>query len=273
MANELTVYKKTDIVALDESNPQVEALLYNISQAGGLNDSDLPRIKNPSGGALVFEFQRAGQQPEYLKELVGVMLFQAPRRTLWSDKSIGSGEQPVCSSEDLIHGSLREDENGNTNIPDSILKIAMPGGDDGKCANCHFNKWGTATDSSGKPTRGKACSETKVLYFLRTGDALPCKLTIPSGSLKAFNQALKQLPVRADRAVIKLTLTKEKSGGGVEFAQYQVQLVAGLDADAVEQLKKYGELLKTVFERVQADRETRQSGDTLKPAPAQDDAF
>lgn len=273
MSNELTVYKKNQIVALDESNPQVEALLYNISQAGGLTDSDLPRVKNPSGGALVFEFQRAGQQPEYLKELVGIMLFQAPRRTLWSDKSIGSGDPPACSSEDMIHGSPRVDENGQLNVPDSILKIAMPGGEDGKCANCHFNQWGTATDSSGKPTRGKACSETKVIYFLRTGDALPCKLTIPSGSLKAFNQAIKQLPVRADRAVIKLTLTKEKSGGGVEFAQYQAQLVAALDGDAVESLKKYGELLTSVFERVQADREPRQSGDNLKPAPAQDDAF
>lgn len=273
MANELTAYKKTDIVALDESNPQVEALLYNIKAAGGLTDADLPRVKNPSGGALVFEYQRAGQQPEYLKELTGIILFKAERRTLWSDKSVGSGEPPACSSEDLIHGSPRTDENGQLSVPDSILKIAMPGGDDGKCANCYFNKWKTATDSSGKPTRGKACSETMVLYFLRTGDVLPCKLTIPSGSLKAFRQSLKQLPVRYDRAVIKLTLTKEKSGGGVEFAQYQVSLVAGLDADAVDQLKKYGELLKTVFERVQADREHRQSGDSLKPAPAQDDAF
>ena len=275
MGTALTVFKKSEIVALDDANPAVEALRYNIQMAGGLTDADLPKIKNPSGGALVFELQRAGQAPEYLKDLTGIILFAANRRTLWADKSIGSGDRPVCSSEDCINGEPRTNEDGSLSVPDAILQIAMPGGETGKCATCHFNEWGTAKDSSGKPTKGKACAESKVIYFLRTGEALPCKLTVPSGSLKAFHQAIKILPIRADQAVIKLSLVKDKSSGGVEFAKYQAELVAGLDEAALVALKSYGQLLSSVFAKAQADRDgtsRRQSsssdggGDDLEPA-------
>ncbi len=274
MAGELVLLKRTEIMALNASDPRVEALMYNIKIAGGVSENDLVHVKNPGGGALAFEVAAAGVKPEYLTEIIGIPLTIQPKRTLWADKSIGSGERPVCSSNDLVRGKLRVDDNKQLDIPDTILKIAMPGAGEGKCANCHFNKWDTAIDAKGQPTKGKRCSESKVVYLLRLGDVLPMKITIPSGSLGTFNAAIKQFPVRADRCVMKLSLAKEKSNSGVDFAQYRAEFVSGLEPEAIASLQEYGELLATVFENSQVDPpEPPQGKGDLTPPSGGEDAF
>jgi len=276
MAGELVLLKRTEIAALNAADPRVEALMYNIKIAGGISENDLVPIKNPSGGALAFEFAPAGKKPEYLTELVGVPLTIQPRRTLWADKSIGSGDRPVCSSTDLVRGKVRLTDDKQLDVPESILKIAMPGNGEGKCANCHFNKWDTAIDAQGKPTKCKRCSESKIVYLLRLGDILPVKVTIPSGSIGAFNAAIKQFPTRADQCVVQFSLSKQKSGGGVDFAQFVTTYVRGLEPEAIESLKEYGELLSSVFENAQAEPPQERSrredlGDGSGAPP--DDAF
>jgi hypothetical protein len=274
MAGELVLLKRTEIAAINSSDPRVEALMYNIRIAGGISESDLVQVKNPSGGALAFEVAAAGKKPEYLTEIIGIPLTIQPKRTLWADKSIGSGERPVCSSNDLVRGKLRVDDNKQLDIPDTILSIAMPGAGEGKCANCHFNQWDTAIDAKGKPTKGKRCSESRVVYLLRLGDVLPMKITIPSGSIGTFNAAVKQFPVRTDQCVMKLSLSKEKSTSGVDFAQYRVEFVSGLEPDAIASLQEYGELLASVFENSQVDPPSPPQGKgDLTPPIDGEDAF
>lgn len=272
MTTEVAVYQRNDLAALREGSDELEALMYNIQVAGGVNEADIRKCKNPSGGALQFEISRASGDPEYVRELVGIPLCIVPRRTLWADKSIGSKERPVCTSNDLITGIKRKDEKtGAVDVPPGILELAIPGGEEGKCAGCYFNEFGTGIDGNGKPTDGKRCAESRVIYFLRVGDVLPIKLSIPSGSLGNFQTAIKQIPVRVDRAVIKLWLTKEKSKTNIEFAGYNASLERKLDAAAVAQLDIYRKMFQPLFENATADRTdapARGAARRTKPADA-----
>lgn len=279
MSNEIVVAERSEIAALQEGNEQLDALMYNIQIGGGVAESDIRRVKNPSGGGLMFEISNATGEPTYVREMVGVPLFISPRRTLWADKSIGSKERPVCSSNDLINGVKRKDDRtGAVSIPANILDLAIPGNDDGKCAGCYFNEFETGIDGNGKPTAGKRCQESRVVYFLLTGEVLPVKLTIPSGSLGAWNTAIKQVPVRIDQAIIKLWLTKEKSKSNIEFAGYKAELVKKLNAATIEALASYRKMFEKVFENAVADRTGEQQPRNRRPAkesdePAEDTRF
>lgn len=253
MTTELAVYKKQQIIALDTSNKKVDALLFNMKEAGGIKDSDLIKIKNPSGGALAWEVPN-GDEVEYKKTLRGIIIGKTPRRTLWKDKSIGSGEVPVCSSNDMIRGTIRKHEDGSLDVPENLLAIGMPGGGTNECAGCPFNEWGTAVDGKGNPTRGKACQETLNVYLLCENEVLPYKLSIPGGSLKSFGDALKKLPVRWTNAVIELSLKKAKNEQGVEYAQYEAKAVGELDDEAAASLQEYGKLLAAAIEQAKAER-------------------
>ncbi len=259
MANELVLAKRSEIIALNPDDPRVEGLLYNLKQGGGLSLADIPKIKNPSGGSLMFELNIPSSEPEYVKELVGIILFQSDRRTLWADKSIGSGEKPVCESKDLIKGNLRKSADGGLDIPDKILKIAMPGGENGECVGCPFAEFDTAVDGNGKPARGQACSQSKVIFFLRTGDVLPVQITVPSGSLTALRQSYSKFPVRVDKCVMRVYLVKEKSKTGVDFAQYRFEYIAALDKDTIAAVDEYGKMLTKVFESAVASRDNARS--------------
>lgn len=274
MANELVLAKRSEILALNPDDPRVEGLLYNLKQGGGLSLADIPKIKNPSGGSLMFELNIPSREPEYVKDLVGIILFQSDRRTLWGDKSIGSGEKPVCESKDLIKGSLRKNAEGGLDVPEKILKIAMPGGEKGECVGCPFAEFDTAVDGNGKPSRGQACSQSKVIFFLRTGDVLPIQITVPSGSLTALRQSYATFPVRVDKCIMRVSLAKEKSKTGVDFAQYRFEYLSALDKETVEALGEYGKMLTKVFESAVASRDSvRQKPPRGEPQGKTGDTF
>lgn len=252
--------QKSDLVALNPQSPEVEAMLYNIKMAGGVKDKDLRRVKNPSGGSVMFEIHSPGNtgEPEYTRELEGVVLAVVERRMLWKDKNVGTGELPVCSSKDMVSGRLRtkgEGDDKQLDIPTEILQVATPGGNDGLCAGCFFDTWGSAVDANGKPAKGKRCSEVRVVYLLQRGDILPVKMTIPPSSLGSWRQALLGLKFKIDKGgVIKLSLQSVKpKGGGPAFAQYHIESVAPLTPEAREGLEEYGKLLAAVFESTAAD--------------------
>jgi hypothetical protein len=257
MSTELAIYTKKEIVALDRSNKKVDALLFNIEEAGGLKDSDLVKIKNPSGGALAWEVPTGvGDEVIYEKKLRGIIIGKFSRRTLWKDKSVGSGEVPVCSSNDMITGTVREDEEGGLDIPENISALGTPGGD---CSACYFNQWGTATDGKGQQTRGKMCQESLTVYFLRTDktDVLPVKLTIPGGSLSSFDAAVKKLPVRWTKAIIEFTLAKAKNAAGTDYAQYQAEAVGELDDETAAELQTYGKMIQKAIDAARASKPSR----------------
>lgn len=60
------------------------------------------------------------------------------------------------------------------------------------CANCPMNAYGSGTDQAGNATKGKACSDTKILAVFVPGFGVH-SFKIPPASLKNFGLYVKQL--------------------------------------------------------------------------------
>lgn len=273
MGTELAVIPKSRFLALDETSKQVRALRANM-QYSSVKSSDLIRVKAPSGGGTAWTINSARGET-FEKELVGVIVHMTARRTLWADKSVGSGDRPVCSSDDLYRGKLRTGDDGKPNVPDKIMQLATPGGKEGLCAGCYFNEWGTAIDQAGNPTRGKRCSEARSLFLLRESDILPMRVNVPVGSLGDFNKWLAQISnegVCFNECLVKFHLEKEKNRNGTDFAKLVPQLIGPLSDDAVASLSEYAKLLKATFERA-ADEDMRSPPQEAASNESTEDAF
>jgi len=60
------------------------------------------------------------------------------------------------------------------------------------CANCPLNAFGSGKDQNGNPTKGKACSDSKILAVFVPGFGI-YEFDIPPGSLKNWGLYVKQL--------------------------------------------------------------------------------
>lgn len=250
----VALYQGPALAVLQKDNEALEDLRENIMLGGGLTEKDIRKVKNPSGGQLMFEIGRAAGEPEYVRELTGVALAVLPRRTLWANKNVDSGEFPVCSSTDMVNGAKRRGEDGGIDIPLNILEVGVPGGEAGKCAGCPFDEWGSGVDEAGKPTDGKRCTESRIIYFLRAGDILPVKMTVPSSSLGKFGLSVKALPAAISKSVVKVSLSKEETRGGKKVAMYNVEFAGKLDPASIEGLKAYRPLVDKLIENASAER-------------------
>lgn len=270
MSNELAVIGRENFLCLNETSPQVRALRAN-TRFSPIKSSDLVSVKNPSGGSLAWEIESA-RGATYEKELRGVILHAAGRRVLWASRNVGSGEVPVCTSDDLCHGRVRrkdmDDPNSPVDVPESMLRLGMPGGDNGMCGTCYFNQWGTGVDATGARTKGKRCGEQRVLYLLREKDILPLRLRVPAGSIGAFDQWMKRISnegVCYNECVVRLRLEKKQSTNGADYAALVTELVSPLDATAIEAFQGYAEMLKPIFEKDEVEPEA--------PAAKQNDPY
>ena len=164
--------KKTEAAALAViDNFELPVLSEDMGQAmaeemDGLQLS-FPRIKIPSGGGLAFEVPGDDpENPDAVKEVVGVIVDHHPVNAYWADKYAGANNPPDCSSMD---GKVGIDADGNRK----------------PCNSCQYNQWGSAEDG-----RGKACKNMHRVYILREGEMLPLLLTLPPTSLKNLSDYL-----------------------------------------------------------------------------------
>ena len=127
-----------------------------------------PRVKIPAGGALMFELPSDDpENPDYVKNLEGVILFNHPNNAYWPEGSeYDDSATPLCSSVDAKQG------------------IGEPGG---SCISCALNQFGSAAEGN-----GKACKNMRVLYLLRSGEFMPLQVTLPPTSLKPFREFMNQ---------------------------------------------------------------------------------
>src|SRR5215471_15425885 len=179
-------------------NELVELFQDNLGQAG-LSTIDLPRVVVPAGGALSFMIQTPdGEEPA--KEVEGIVLAWSPGRIYWK-KALGEGggrKPPDCIS-----------TNG-------IVGVGDPGG---KCADCPFAQFGSA--SKGK---GQACKQIRRLLIVRPGEILPHLVSVPPTSLKAASQFFlmllgRQIPYWAISTRIRLERASNEDG--IAFARMQ----------------------------------------------------
>lgn len=85
------------------------------------------------------------------------------------------------------------------------------------CADCHQNKWGTATDAKGKPARGKACREgARIIVVpatvpLKSAPMYTAKIPVTSlGTVTAFTSRCAQSGKLSGEFVTKLDCVEDK---------------------------------------------------------------
>lgn len=72
------------------------------------------------------------------------------------------------------------------------------------CATCPQNAFGTGTDQNGNPTKGKACTDTKMLAVFVPNFGV-YQLKVPPASLKNFGQYVRELTKRSYRVDATIT--------------------------------------------------------------------
>ena len=139
-----------------------EAMNVNVGD-GGLNATDLERIKIPAGGGTAWTIQGLDGE-EMLKELSGIIIAWRDTRAYWSvpmEESDGN-MPPDCYSLDARTGE------------------GEPGGNCHKCPNAEFG--------SGSKGEGQACKLVRQLFLVREDNLLPEIVHLPPSSLKPARQ-------------------------------------------------------------------------------------
>jgi hypothetical protein len=257
----LAVYSGPKFEVLKRDPASLPALFAaNISAADGINEFDMDRVSVPSGGGLAWSVPDLNGEPEAVAELKGVILFHGDRRAFWSvgfDES-GGGGPPDCTSVDGRTGfGLIRGEVGTACEPKSRV-----------CKTCPMAAWGSADfDGDNKPitkknpqgqlvpvhTNGQACTQRKVVFFLRQGDILPMVVDLAPTSIKSFNQFMLRLTSRGIPcygAEVGLKLKNEQSGAGIKYSSVAPRLLSLLsDADAAN-MAKVAASMKPYFEQI-----------------------
>lgn len=239
MSTALATIDTENYLALQEGGAIAEAMLENMGEGSAMSESDLTRVTIPTGGGTTWSIPNI-MGDEHIDAIEGVLVYQGVRGLLWASDEPQEGALPLLVSHDLKIGKL-VDRNGDTDSID-VAKI-----DEGiyDWSKLPQNEWG-----SGKNGVGKACKEQRVLYILRESDPLPLVVCIQPGSLKNWKEfivAMTKAGIPFYRAVVRLTLSKDKSSGGQPFSKVAPQLVGILTP---EQGKLIKENFTTIYKAV-----------------------
>lgn len=181
------------------------------------------RVKIPAGGMVQFELPSDdSDNPDYAKNLVGVILFNHSNNAYWPEGSeYDENTSPLCSSVD-----------GKTGIGE-------PGG---LCATCALNQYGTAPEGN-----GKACKNMRILYLLRSGDYMPLQVTLPPTSLRPFKDFLNQSFILRRRAtcgsVVQIGLKKMNNGCN-DYSVATFRRLYDFEAEELAQIRSYANSFK-----------------------------
>lgn len=245
MAGELVTLSGEKYPALAGGGGVADMLAENL---GGetIGVGELDRIKVPSGGGTLWTVQTIdGEQA--MRAVEGVIVHATRRRAYFGDRQPKPGTLPLCSSRDMATGEPHDD-------------FDAPEGWTGDCDVCPLNEFGSGKRSDGSASKGKACKESRLLFMLREGDALPVIVQVPPGSLKPIKTYLVQLakaglPYHA--VVTSLSLVKVSGAGVPDFAQIAPRMSGRLDSATCEKVRVFADGMRALLERqtVAADRE------------------
>jgi len=218
--NELTVAQNTDIIG-GYANTNGLALMNEImaEDCQGL-DFQLDRIKFAAGGTTILELPGDGDEPEMVKTLSCVILYNHPAFAYYTDKYQGGNNPPDCGSFDGVTG------------------LGNPGGN---CKACPYNQYGSGEGQA------KACKNRRMLYILREGEVFPMMLNLPTGSLREFTNYMKRLLTkgrRINQVVTKISIRKANSKAGIDFSQAQFSMERMLTGEERQVIEQMTEMVK-----------------------------
>ena len=153
-------------------------------------------VKIPSGGQIQFELPGEDpDNPDYTKFLDGVIVHSHNANAYWAT-------------------GINEDENPSPDCQsmDGKLGYGSPGG---ICADCPYNRYGTDPNPNGTG-RGKACKNQRIVYLLRSGEALPIQLSLSPTSIRPYTDFINAAFLARRRgvcgSVVRIGLRKANNG-------------------------------------------------------------
>ncbi len=228
MAKKTTALMKPDSYAIIKADAKQLGEVVRANLGGqNLTEFDLERVKVPGGGGLTWEIG----DDESSKVLEGIIVHWRDGCAYWEESfdSSGGGTPPDCSSQDGLTG------------------IGNPGG---ICGKCPFNEFGSGKDAKGKPTRGKACKNFRVLFMMRPEELLPLAVIVPPTSLREVRKYFLRLASRAIpyySLVTQLTLEKTKSEQGIAYARIKAAPSTRLSDKEQAAIRSYSEDIASAF--------------------------
>jgi hypothetical protein len=197
----------------------------------GLNLS-FGKVKIPSGGVLCFEVPGEDGESDTVKEFSAVILLQHPLNAYYATAYTGGNQPPDCAAIDGKHGMKRET------------------GEVIDCASCPYNQF-----ASGK-NGGKTCQNRRRIYVLREGEMFPLLLSLPTGSLPAFTEYMRNLLTRgrnSNSVVTRFSLQKAKNKGGIEYSQAMFRVDRVLTPEEYAHVKRLTKQVEGFAQRVGFD--------------------
>jgi hypothetical protein len=232
--------------ALAASDDDTRAMLAEVLDGETLDISDLPTITVPSGGGTSWEVPTP-EGPRPTQFIEGIILSIQTQRAYWENPNPQIGTPPNCLSRDGIHG------------------IGNPGG---ACGDCPLNEFGSKVGQNGQETRGKACSEKRVLYLLLPDMSMPVVLRAPAMSLKAvknYRIALFNQKVGFDAVITKIGLEKRVNGTGQPYSALTLAMVGRIPDETRAQLKPMLAVWQGMLKQIGAPPETPAMQEMLVP--------
>lgn len=238
MTTELAIYAGEKYEILKRDLSQVKKIFETNVSMDGIDEFDLDRVSIPGSGAAHWSVPDLNGEPEAVKELEGVVILHGDRRAFWDESfdESGGGSPPDCSSLDarIGYGWRRGMAEGQR---------SQQG-----CKTCSLSQWGSNSDV--KEDNQQACSNRKLLFFLRQGDLIPLCVDLAPTSVKPFNRFMLRLAGRmlpAYGVILGLKLIQEESRTGIKYSVVSPRLVAPLEEKDAAGMEAMGEAMRPLF--------------------------
>lgn len=202
------------------------------------------RVKIPSGGQVQFELPSEDpDNPEYARYLDGVIVYSHNANAYWiNGRDDDDNTPPDCQS------------------TDGKLGYGTPGG---ICATCPYNQFGSDPDPKGTG-KGKACKNQRIIYLLRSGDAMPIQLSLSPTSIRPYTDFVKTAFVLRRRgvcgSVVRIGL-KKASNGKNDYSIATFKRLYDFAGEELAQVRAYADSFKAqvslILERRTENNEAR----------------
>ncbi len=209
--------------AIDKMQPgAVKDLIRTNLGTEQLTQNDLNRVTVPAAGGTMWQVSTV-EGDENVAELEGIIVHTQSVRAYWKEsfEHSGGGSPPDCVSADALQG------------------IGEPGGD---CLTCPLSQFKSAKEGAG---RGKACSESRLVYLLTENEILPLVVKVPATSLanaRKYVIGLTSKLMDTHAVYTKLTLEQDKNQDGIKYSKIIFTKIG--DVPNPQQTKAYAEDIK-----------------------------
>lgn len=193
------------------------------------------RVKIPSGGQLQFEIPSDNpDNPDYARYLEGIIVYSHNANAYWpTGEDYDDNTPPSCQS------------------MDGKLGYGCPGG---ICADCPYNRYGSDTKGTGK---GKACKNQRILYLLRSGDAMPIQLTLSPTSIRPYSDFINAAFLSRRRGVcsglVRIGL-KKRNNGKDDYSVATFQKLYDFTGEELAQVRGYADSFKEQVKQILVQR-------------------